>query len=491
MRSLLARLSLFSGAFVVVLTGRESAAAARTLVFAGSIYCQPPVAHVGEVPGANVFALAEPPSNALDVHNGVFAAPDGHYEIRVHYYAVNDGYIDFDYFVNGILQPTSAQPFFLPAVPSDTYYLYRTIIRADCSAIQQVNPFSLPPEDSGLASKQESWIAGAAATGGGGVLGVLLAVLGAAGVAAAGPPPPHVIATFPIDSVTLHSNGGGLLADARTLQFTSVGFRYASARDTTEAIVTNPSASAFAEGWRLRISGTGLIGGQPFRLHVGGSYTAEDGLAFGMAYYLQKNDDFRTVSYDDGATLSQKLSAVDHAVVAFAAKRLTPTVAVSVAFNAQLQHRAEPDYVQRLQSDANGTTDEVVTRQEVSTTGDVALGLTIQACPSLRIGLSGQNILGSREVFKGVATRDRVAGGGISWFHGRLHVGADLEYSEISKANASFGASYIVSPNWELGGGYLTTERSVRLRLRFKSVDASIRHSDGGWSEYFGLKARF
>lgn len=226
-----------------------------------------------------------------------------------------------------------------------------------------------------------------------------------------------------------------------------------------------------------------------------------------MGYYYQSVSEQRTFTADlpsqpvAGASaavvhIPLALTVSDHAVSAFVGRRLTSTIAASVGVTPQW-HRGcscDPATITRTTYQSGAVRDTLDVNREYVADTDVGLsvGLAWQARPALRVGLAGTNVVGSANAIATQPPRDRSVGVGLAWFHARLHLGADVENSDIRGVTSSVGAS-VVTPWRDLAvrAGYVTGVDAVRAGVTIKRFDYAAVHTPGAWAHHLGVALRF
>jgi hypothetical protein len=342
----------------------------------------------------------------------------------------------------------------------------------DCDAVRgpASRPTALPSE--GEAS------AGAWGTGTGGTLSgfALLAQIGAF-AAAAGPERVETTERLPVQQVT-PSDEGKLLRRYRTVLHLDPGFRYAASRNLGDAFTTNPAPLALEPG-----AGLVTMTAPRFRPPTDVSAAAWDsgeGWGAGAAYVLELDRHKRVVTYGGGLTQTDDSWIIEQALLPALAHRLSDDVAVSVGGKILVQSVQEP-YPVRTHVFEQGVEVQTFDSTEASfhsrVAGDVSFGVVWDALPTVRIGAAVQDLLGTPVSNAGVRRSDRTAGVGILLMRGPLHLGVDLEHSQVAGLDASVGATVKLSNAVELGGGFLTPDTTVRVTARLAGFLLSLRLS--------------
>jgi hypothetical protein len=351
------------------------------------------------------------------------------------------------------------------------------------------------------------------------VMAALFRVATAAGITAGAVPPCgdciESVETFPAYAINVNTVGGDLLATSRSRSFRSLGFRYAPYRDTVGAIPTNPSASAFDEGWETSASfvrgvptGSNRVFERPRFARLGVSRAWASRWSAGAGYYYQQQDGYLTSRFATDVERSPPIGtytsdvsvhASDHAFTAFVARQLTASTAASAGLTWQ-SHRTcrctitdatitRTTYTDGYISDAyhwhRDLTD--VTQGALG----VSAGFTWLPRADVRIGLAANNI-GSANTLATQPRHDRSVGAGVNWTPARLNLGIDIEKSDILGVTASVGANYITSwHNLELRSGYVSGVNTANAGFTIWGFDYTAAYSSDPWVDTRDLPRRW
>lgn len=433
----------------------------------GTVYCRQTL-DTAEVPAGNV--KVQTPLNTAIIAGGVYTQThNGFYRLPVRFSRVIDRSVIVTYKANGVLVDSQN----VYASREKLRYLSNSIelqmptveIVADCHNLRQdaiLEPAPRPNRPS-VATVVAALLGGAAT----------VVTVGAVGVVET--PGRLEVDFLPIESLTGSPLPFGLLANARTLNFPSLGFRYAPGRDSVTSIATNPSASVFEPGWQL---GGSLVQSQsawPASVMV--QHGSASGTSAGIGYY-SSSDGSGEVAYDSGKALDNAFKLDEKALVAFVATGLGRRYSLSLGAEVEKRETHLPLLVRReTRFDSNrpvSVTDSIVRTKSDSTRADLSLGFSVMATPAVRIGAAVQNLVGSRSRQDDIDS-ERVIGVGAAWFRGRLHVGLDGEYVAAVGFDASVGAVYKMSRSSSMSVGYVTSGSSVRVGIRAYGIDYSLR----------------
>lgn len=213
------------------------------IVIRGLVTCQfPDKSKDGGTPNVRIFAQTP---DERGQEGSRWSDVNGNYEVFFSHKAL-DRDLSVQAFVDNGPKPAAS-------VPTHLYRdrLYKgifnvpeiTLTNVPCVGVQPSDPPSLAAQATGASGRAKGvW----------GLLGSALAAGASAGVVAAGSNVDDPVVgreTFPARLST--GIGGDLLANVRTRRFHAPGFRYAAARDTPAAILTNPSSAALEGGWQI------------------------------------------------------------------------------------------------------------------------------------------------------------------------------------------------------------------------------------------------
>ena len=295
---------------------------------------------------------------------------------------------------------------------------------------------------------------------------------------------------------------GNLLASSRNELFPSFGFRYSPSRSKAPSILTNTAALALDEyGGEISIdcklnSGSYLTGNINAIAHLFNRFV------FGVGYYRNHNEENLKVGYDVDNELESSFTLNEDALLLSFSYRASDNLAFGVTNKYNYQIVKKPSYVDKTDSygyysdDPSeerllSQVDSLVYTSDTNTSYDLDLSLAVDILSRFRIGATIINLLGSELIVDDNLESNRGYGIGVTTFLERYHVGIDIENTERFGTDSSFGVSYILMNNWELGAGYLTRDNTKKLSIRYGALYLSLSHGDVGYNYRFSSRFSF
>jgi hypothetical protein len=285
---------------------------------------------------------------------------------------------------------------------------------------------------------------------------------------------------LPIRSSTAWPTRVDLMRDSRTIQAPFPGFRVTPIRSTPISLQTAPAAPALdGDGWTVA-SNSQLQAGTPYYTSVASSFTRREWGA-GLEYVLGAATTDRSVTLGDRSVTSASTWRVDQLFTVAVSRRVWRALAVGIAPTLSVSSQQNPTTASR-QVYSDGTSEYVVgTGFMSSVTPDLTIGAEFQPIRQLRFGATIQNLVGiTKNVGEGSIVDRDLALGATSYL-GIFQLGVDGDYSSAYGPTFGAGLNTYVVEWFEIGGGYVSTFHSFRVRLVLGNAVVSFRHGDDGF----------
>jgi len=267
----------------------------------------------------------------------------------------------------------------------------------------------------------------------------------------------------------------------------NTGFNFSPTRDMSEAVFWNASATALSPK-RANIS---LLTNLRNNGKLGGFYKVNDKFSLGAGFLYTRQDEFRRVSYVQGANPprvedSVRMNLKEYAAFLSPAYKISNQLSVGLTVKSTWQDFNIPNFV--FVGSVNGGKatffDSSIREQHF----DVDVSVTFKASPALQVGLTLNNLAGTElyadAFIPGQANvplqQQRSLGLGLLYKWERLNLGSDILLTEDGLYDASIGANYVPFNNALISAGLTVKQLGYSVAFRIKHFRISYI-SDNDW----------
>ena len=269
-------------------------------------------------------------------------------------------------------------------------------------------------------------------------------------------------------------NYGEFLLASPMYQSANTGFNFSPARDMSEAVFWNASATALSP----KQGNISLLTNLRNNAKLGGFYKINSRLSLGAGGIYTRQDQFRQVTYRQNNSPriedSVRMNLKEYAAFFSPAYKISDKLSVGLTVKSIWQNFNIPSVVNVGSINGGKGTffDSSIREQHF----DVDVSATFKAAPSFQVGLTLANLAGTElyadAFIPGQANiplqQQRSLGLGLLYKWQRLNIGSDILVTEDGLYDASFGVNYVPFNNAVISAGVAVKQLSYSLAFRMK-----------------------
>ena len=253
----------------------------------------------------------------------------------------------------------------------------------------------------------------------------------------------------------------------------NTGFNFSPSRDMSEAVFWNPSAIAQSK----KDHNISLLTNVKNNVKLGGYYKLNSKIKLGGGIIYTMQDEFRWVRFRQSALNPQEVDSAFMKLKEYAAfispvYKVNEKLSVALTLKSIWQNFNLPASMFINGAGVWSITDSTVKKQQF----DVDVSATYKISPAMQVGINLMNLAGSKlyadafvpQQTKGTFQNQRSFGLGALYKWQRLHVGADVLFTEDGFYDAAFGVNYVPFNNALISGGIAVKQLSYSLAFRIK-----------------------
>ena len=280
-------------------------------------------------------------------------------------------------------------------------------------------------------------------------------------------------------------NYGQSLLVSPLYQSANTGFNFSPARDMSEAVFWNPSATALS----AKTANISLLTNAKNNIKLGGFYKINEKFTLGAGGIFTRQDEFRQVIFNQGNFLrtedSVQMKLKEYSAFLSPAYKINNRLSVGLSLKSIWQDFNVPDIVDVDTGTGKG---RYINSNIKSQHFDADLSATYKASNAFQIGLNLMNLAGTTlyadAFISGQANipvqQQRSLGIGLLYKWKRFNIGTDILLTEDDFYDATIGVNYVPFNNALLSAGFAVKQKSYSVAFRMKHFRIAFIN-DNNW----------